>query len=63
MVELDDYIKPQKWILTTKAEPCENIAHCVAADRIVATDYFATVKRLTPEQLLEIFNVILKPKN
>lgn len=52
-----DYIKIKKWGLQTKGAEPETIATCIAENKIVAIEYFAQVKRLTVEQLLDIFQV------
>ena len=52
-----DYNTVRKWTLQTKGSTPETIATCLAENKIIAIEYFAQVKRLTVDQLLEIFQV------
>ena len=52
-----DYNPIRKWALQTKGVTSETIATCLAENKIIAIEYFAQVKRLSVEQLLDIFQV------
>ena len=54
-----EYTPIKKWGLQTKETQPENIATCVAENKVIAIEYFAQMKRLTVEQLLFIYQVVV----